>query len=257
MSKQYTCSTCSKELSNRHSLSRHKKNSCKGLILQSHKSQHPPYLLPTVNNEQSSASFPDIVKPAKNSKVSAMIDAIINNGESESSKKIFQPTTPRKLDYSEMIVPSSDAESTIIPSAPPRKKLPVKKKTTATKPRKIDYSKMIGPSSDEERPHKKRRHYSSESDEGRPLSPPSEELLEEDNDDELPLPPGIQFLPENIEELKQRGNELIEQFERGKYKNRNEIVCILDELKLNLFSSRSIILKVISCGPQMKTSSHE
>ena len=205
--------------------------------MQSRKSQHPPYLLPTVNNEQSSASFPDIVKPARNSKVSAMIDAIINNGElSEASKKIFQPTTPRKLDYSEMIGPSSDAESTIIPSAPPKKKIPVKKKISATKPRKIDYSKMIGPSSDEEsepeeRPYKKRRHYSSESDEGRPLSPPSEELLEEDNDDELPLPPGIQFLPENVEELKQRGNELIEQFERGKYKNRNEIVCILDELK--------------------------
>ena len=31
MSKQYTCSTCSKELSNRHSLSRHKKYYCDGM----------------------------------------------------------------------------------------------------------------------------------------------------------------------------------------------------------------------------------
>ena len=108
--------------------------------------------------------------------------------------------------------------------------------TSSIKPRKIDYSKMIGPSSDEEsepeeRTRKKRRRYSSESDEGRPLSPPSEGLVEEDNDDELPLPPGIQFLPENVNELKQRGNELLNQFKKGKYKNRNEIVCILDELK--------------------------
>ena len=227
--KSYVCDTCNKKLSGYHSLWRHKRN---GICQQNFEK---PVLTTSSTgrsaNQEKCSSFPDITKPAKNSKVSAMIDAIINNGESESSKKIFQPTTPRKLDYSEMIGPSSDAESTIIPSAPPRKKLPVKKRTTATKPRKIDYSKMIGPSSDEERPHKKRRHYSSESDEGRPLSPPSEELLEEDNDDELPLPPGIQFLPENVEELKQRGNELIEQFERGKYKNRNEIVCILDELK--------------------------
>ena len=113
----------------------------------------------------------DITKPAKNPKLSAMIDAIVNNGEvSDASKKMFQPTTSRKLDYSKMIDPSSDAESTIIPSTPPKKKLPVKM-ISATKPRKIDYSKMIRPSSDEEsepegRHRKKRRRYSSESDEG-------------------------------------------------------------------------------------------
>ena len=32
MVKQYICSICSKEMSNRHSLSRHKKKYCKGLV---------------------------------------------------------------------------------------------------------------------------------------------------------------------------------------------------------------------------------
>ena len=153
MSKQYTCSTCSKELSNRHSLSRHKKKSCKGLVLQSRKSLHYPDLLPAANNDQASASFPDITNPANNPKLSAMIDVIVNNGEpSAAPKKIFQATPPRKLDYSKMIGPSSDAESPtshIIPSAP-RKKYPVKTMKKLIIPRKIDYSKMIGPSSDEE-----------------------------------------------------------------------------------------------------------
>ena len=90
---------------------------------------------------------------------------------------------------------------------------------------------MIGPSSDEEsqecscekrRPLKKRRRYSSESDEGRPLSPPVEGTFDDINEDELPLPPKIQFLPENKDELCARANKLFKQFGLGKYKNRNE-----------------------------------
>ena len=120
-----------------------------------------------VSYQETCSSFPDITKPAKNPKLSAMIDAIIiNNGESSEAsaapKKIYETKNtipankiePEKLDYSRMIGPPTDEESPtfpIIPSAPKRK-YPAKKKTRATKtePRKLDYSKMIGPSSDEE-----------------------------------------------------------------------------------------------------------
>ena len=48
--------------------------------------------------------------------------------------------------------------------------------------------------------------------------------------EDLPHPPGIRFLPENISELQARAKELIIKFADGKYKYRNEIVSILDEL---------------------------
>jgi len=108
-------------------------------------------------NQETQSSFPDITKPANNPKLSAMIDLIVNNGESSEAsaapKKIFpvmkEMTPPRKLDYSKMISPSMDEESPIIPSAR-IKKYPVNKMKKIIIPRKLDYSTMIGPSSDEE-----------------------------------------------------------------------------------------------------------
>ena len=89
-------------------------------------------------------------------------------------------------------------------------------------PKKI-FPQMIGSSSDEE------------SDEGGPLSPPRKRKAEEDDAsicvDDLPLPSGIQFLPENKEELCAHASELFKEFEKGKYTVRNELVFIFDELK--------------------------
>ena len=143
-----------------------------------------------------------------------------------------------------MIGSSLDEESPTSPitQSTPKRENPAMKKTLARKSvsRKLDYSKMIEPSSDEEsqkcsceerKPSKKRRRYSSDSDEGRPLSPPAAGTFDDINEDELPLPPKVQFLPENKDELCARAIELLREFGRGKYKNRNELVCILDELK--------------------------
>ena len=63
------------------------------------------------------------------------------------------------------------------------------------KPRKIDYSKRISdeksdePSCEKRRLPKKRRRYSSDSDEGRPLSKPAAGTSDDINEFELPLPP--------------------------------------------------------------------
>ena len=150
-----------------------------------------------------------------------MIDAIVNNGESPEAapKKIFQSkkmTSAKKIDYSKMIGPSSDEE---IPSTP-KKMFPLKKKAKKIKPRKIDYSEMISDEESDEsekrRRPKKRRRYSSDSDEGRPLSPPAAGTFDDINEDELPLPPKIQSLPGNQEELCARANALFKEFRRGK-----------------------------------------
>ena len=219
---------------------------------------------PVVRNQGACSTFPDIKKPAKNPKLSAMIDAILNDGESSEasiiSDKIYGmkdtiPTksiAPEKMDYSKMIGPSADEESRKYPIIPC-----TAKRKQKTEPKKLDYLKMSDPSSDEasqeestpprkrfkakeggysSAPTRKRfkakeEGYSSESDVGRPLSPPAEGTFDDINDDELPLPPKVQFLPENKEELCARAIRLFREFGRGKYKNRNELVFILDELK--------------------------
>ena len=87
------------------------------MVLQSRKSLHSPDLLPTANNDQSSASFPDITKQIKNPKLSAMIDrqtvnpkivaladAIINDSSrNEDDEYSLQPAKRLKtgVDYRE------------------------------------------------------------------------------------------------------------------------------------------------------------
>ena len=186
----------------------------------------------------------------KDGKIQSLHDVVTNPDISkynELDKKTFQSKSifpAKKIDFSKIIGSSSDEESPTSPiiRSTPKREHPTMEKTMSKKfgPRKLDYSKMIGPSSDEDsqkwsreerKPSKKRRRYSSESDEGRPLSPPAAGTFDDINEDELPLPPKIQFLPENKEELCARANKLFKQFGRGRYKDRNELVCILDELK--------------------------
>ena len=97
-----------------------------------------------------------------------------------------------------MIGSSSDEESPTSPiiRSTPKRENPVMEKTLARKSvsRKLDYSKMIGPSSDEEsrkrsgeerKPSKKRRRYSSKSDEFRPVSLSAAGTFDDINEDEL------------------------------------------------------------------------
>ena len=96
--KQPKCEDCSKVYSCRQALYAHKKI-CKGLATKDsiHSSLQYHDLLPNYSDQQikpfvanqniqTCSSFPDIMKSARNPKVStAFIDAIVNNGE---------PTTP-------------------------------------------------------------------------------------------------------------------------------------------------------------------
>ena len=64
MCKKYICAICSKGLSNRHSLSRHKNNYCKG-----------------ISNPSKSSMFQS--KNSKGSKIEVLADALINNKSSK------------------------------------------------------------------------------------------------------------------------------------------------------------------------------
>ena len=256
-----SCNQCGKVLSSYKSLWRHRKTckkSCKQ-GMQREFTNDSPTLNETryaeINQPLQHFEKPTLEKTVKNPKLSAMIDAIVNGGESSeasiSPKKMngMEDKIPAnriatdKIDYSKMIGPSADEKSPKNYDISCKRKYPAKKMTLKkkTKPNRFDYSKMIDPSSDEvseeeSTPRRKRfkakeRYYSSESDEGRPLSPPAEGTFDDINDDELPLPPKVQFLPENKEELCTRAIDLFREFGRGKYKNRNELVSILDELK--------------------------
>ena len=105
--KSYVCDTCNKKLSGYHSLWRHKQNG----ICQRYFEKPVLTSSSTGNsaNQEVQSSLADITIPAKNPKLSAMIDAIVNNGESSAApKKIFpmkEMTPPRKLDYSKMFGP--------------------------------------------------------------------------------------------------------------------------------------------------------
>lgn len=94
MEKQHKCSKCSKELANRHSLSRHKKMFCKERNSQSYDSLDRQDVFPSTasgiekpaskeSSRQETSSAPslrmrtDLVKPP-NPKISALVDAIIN-----------------------------------------------------------------------------------------------------------------------------------------------------------------------------------
>ena len=257
------CNNCGKNLSSYKSLWRHKK-SCMSIPRSLPISEHgngkrgkvdDDDIFNTIDSHHRN-SIPVVSEKngrfvvEKDGKMQSLRDAFTNQDipkYNELDKKIFQSKSifpAKKMDYSKIIGSSSDEESPTSPiiRSTPKKEHPAMKKTMAKKfgPRKLDYSKMIGPSSDEEsqkwsreerKPSKKRRRYSSDSDEGRPLSPPAAGTLDDINEDELPLPPKVQFLPENKDELCARAIELLREFGRGKYKNRNELVCILDELK--------------------------
>ena len=93
MGKRYICPNCSKELANRHNLCRHKKKYCKwgdpNVSLrynqlgekQEHRCLEEIKPFDTNQNIQTCSPFPDITKPASNPKLSAVINAIVNNGE--------------------------------------------------------------------------------------------------------------------------------------------------------------------------------
>ena len=134
------CQGCAKEFASPQSLWNHKQR-CKGYVhLADHDEVSPTVekrnvfhqrnSTPVVRNQGACSTFPDIKKPAKNPKLSAMIDAILNDGESSKasivSDKIYRmkdtiPTksiAPEKMDYSKMIGPSVDEESRKYPIIP-------------------------------------------------------------------------------------------------------------------------------------------
>ena len=91
MANQYICSRCSKELANRHSLSRHKKNCCKSSKSQDSLQYHdllsncmteditkPPVSDPQVSAMRSGESRPEMKQPTP--KITALVDAILNDG---------------------------------------------------------------------------------------------------------------------------------------------------------------------------------
>ena len=101
MGKQYKCSKCSKELANRHSLSRHKKMFCKER--NSPDSVDQKDVLPSTasiiekptskeSSRQETSSAPSLriwADPVKstNPKISALVDAIVNEKEEEPAPK--------------------------------------------------------------------------------------------------------------------------------------------------------------------------
>ena len=146
--KMVRCNHCQKEMRS-DNLKRHEKK-CRGQVINNsdHNSLQYIDLLPSaaaagMSKPQDSQQYKDLVpntaskSPVSNLKVSAIIGAIVNNGE---------PSTP-----------VSSPEPLAIPSAPKRMS-PAKSPLPSEKmkiisplaPSKFDYPQMIGPSSDEE-----------------------------------------------------------------------------------------------------------
>ena len=65
------------------------------------------------------------------------------------------------------------------------------------------------------------------------------------DEEDIPNPPRIQFLPESIADLRTRVWGLILEFLNGELGNRNEIDSILDELKKRVNISDTDCQKVI------------
>ena len=117
MEKQHKCSKCSKELANRHSLSRHKKMFCKERNSQSYDSVDQQDVLPSTargiekptskeSSRQETSSAPSLrmwSDPAKstNPKISALVDAIVNEEpiSKPTSKDPDDSTTSKDCDY--------------------------------------------------------------------------------------------------------------------------------------------------------------
>ena len=117
MEKQHKCSKCSKELANRHSLSRHKKMFCKERNSQSYNSVDQQDVLPSTargiekptskeSSRQETSSAPSLrmwSDPAKstNPKISALVDAIVNEEpiSKPTSKDPDDSTTSKDCDY--------------------------------------------------------------------------------------------------------------------------------------------------------------
>ena len=114
MEKQHKCSKCSKELANRHSLSRHKKMFCKERNSQSYNSVDQQDVLPSTargiekptskeSSRQETSSAPSLrmwSDPAKstNPKISALVDAIVNE------EPISKPTSKGKLHFRGLLI---------------------------------------------------------------------------------------------------------------------------------------------------------
>ena len=81
MEKQYKCSKCSKELANRHSLSRHKKKFCKERNSQSYDSVDQPSRCLTVERDLTSDSYSPAINAGKenNQIQSRWIVLVMNN----------------------------------------------------------------------------------------------------------------------------------------------------------------------------------
>ena len=95
MAKQHKCSKCSNEYSNRHNLSRHRKL-CEASIYsnQSSDSQYRPVSVDK-SADHSSDVFPTLSKPA-NPKISALMDAIVNDGDEPSTPSMMPEKIPEK-----------------------------------------------------------------------------------------------------------------------------------------------------------------
>ena len=126
--KWHECDKCEKKLASYKSLWQHKKT-CKFNDADTLKYPTSSLTKSTANvldsSIQTCSPFRDIIKPVSNPKVSAIIDAIVNNGESSTPVTTLKPFT----------IPSAPKTTT------PAKTLPLKKVNVAKTP-----SKKISPS---------------------------------------------------------------------------------------------------------------
>ena len=212
MTNKYQCNDCDKILSSYHSHWRHQKKSCKA------KNKQSNVALPskTYDIRQDEASFPSYEEQRSKPQLSTFVNTIINGDDTKKMKvngKIpdFNPLKPIGPSSSED--EESDDDSVI--------KYPVaKRRKTVSEPTKLIQIP----------PHLNEDDDSAEEDE----SVCSEYL-----------PPPIQFLPENKEDLFNRSNELFIEYTKEKRQEiRNELVAILDELKRRNFIGADVYRKL-------------
>ena len=223
MSKTYICAICSKELSNRHSLSRHKRNYCKGI---SNPSKSSMFQSKNSKNSQTQSW-----ERPTNPKIVALADAIINDDSSTNELRCGEGLNDTKRSRSNLQRTKNDIIGY-------EKEIKKKSLSDITGYRDKNFKETNDSnnedSEDEDSIEDKDMNWNASEEKVLPKQNSGEDSEDENSseDEEMDFDGSkVKFLPSTLEELTKRFNKLIREYNLdGKIEHRNELVSLLDEM---------------------------